>query len=177
MSNSASTVESLFWSTTLVNVRDVFHPVHTLHLPYLCRPLSKLISSSSVDHHPSADDTQQTTLHIFLPRSHSVALNYLRNPITKVKASDVGQHSVPKPFKNRISHQWPPPTIKQTNQSSRSFSNRSHFSTPCSSPVCNLQQNPYLCRPHNSAMHLAPATFTFLTVDFAPYSAAGLFAE
>ena len=47
-------------------------------------PLSKLISSSSVDHHLYGDDTQ---LFIFLsPHSLQDALNHIRNTITQISA-------------------------------------------------------------------------------------------
>src|SRR6218665_221511 len=47
-------------------------------------PLSKLISSSSVDHHLYADDTQLFIS--FSPHSLQDALNHIRNTITQISA-------------------------------------------------------------------------------------------
>src|SRR6218665_2033065 len=47
-------------------------------------PLSKLIPSSSVDHHLYADDTQLSIS--FSPHSLQDALNHIRNTITQISA-------------------------------------------------------------------------------------------
>ena len=49
-------------------------------------PLSKLISSSSVDHHLYADDKQLLIGLSFFPHSLQDALNHIRNTITQISA-------------------------------------------------------------------------------------------
>src|SRR6218665_374901 len=132
-------------------------------------PLSKLISSSSVDHHLYADDTQ---LFIFFsPHSLQDALNHIRNTMTQISAWMTTNLLCLSPSKTeflniglreQLSKLTPPTYFRQT--SLLLHLTLLQFAISESSLIKTL---PF---PTTSPSHLKSATCTFATsVDYAQY--------
>src|SRR6218665_928839 len=134
-------------------------------------PLSKLISSSSVDHHLYADDTQLFIS--FSPHSIQDALNHIRNTMTQISASITTNILCLNPSKKEFLIIGLREQLSKLTYSADLFPTDLTSPEPYTSPVHNLGvifDKKNLTFSTTSPSYLKSATCTFATsVNYAQY--------